>query len=128
VKLARWISTSPRFEVEAMALPDEGPRDPEALASLVAQVRQVFHTYVELNRRISPELVSQAAKLDDPSRLSDMFVSQLSLKLGDKQRLLETLDVSARVQQLLELMQEEIEILQVERKIRSRVKKQMEKA
>jgi ATP-dependent Lon protease len=98
------------------------------LEALVRSVQGAFEQYVKLNKRIAPETLMQVQTIDDPSRLADAIVVQLSaVKLQDKQDILETTDPAARLERLFELMNAEIEILNVEKKIRSRVKKQMEK-
>ena len=90
-------------------------------------VKATFETYVKLNKRIPPEMLASVAVIDDPARLGDTIVAHLTLKLPDKQKILELESPVERLERLFELMQGEIEILQVEKKIRSRVKKQMEK-
>ncbi len=91
-------------------------------------VQTTFETYVKLNKRIAPEMLMQVQTIDDPARLADTIVVHLTaVKLQDKQDILETTDPAVRLERLFELMNAEIEILQVEKKIRSRVKKQMEK-
>ena len=97
------------------------------LEALVRSVHSVFEAFVKLNKRIPPEMLMQVATIDDPARLADTIAVQLSLKLNDRQSLLETENAAKRLEKLYELMQGEIEILQVEKKIRTRVKKQMEK-
>ena len=126
VRVDRYLENERYFQVEIseIALVE---RTAEELHDLMERVRQMFESYVKLNRRIPPEMLGQISKLEEPSRLADTIVAQLVLKLMDKQRILETFDPKERLEQLLELMQEEIEILQVEKKIRSRVKKQMER-
>src|SRR5438445_739160 len=79
------------------------------------------------NGRVPPEVQQQVAAIEDPSRLSDIIAAQLSLKLADKQTLLELDSPVKRLEKIYELMQGEIEILKVEKKLKSRVKKQMEK-
>ena len=87
-----------------------------------------FEMYVKLNKKVQPEVLMSVQTIDDPSRLADTIVANLpTIKLTDRQALLEMEDAKARLERLHELMQAEIEILQVEKKIRSRVKKQMEK-
>ncbi len=95
--------------------------------ALVRQIKATFESYVKLNKRIPPELLVSVQSIDEPGRLADTIVGQLTLKLADKQEILETLSANKRIERILELMQAEIEILQMERKIRTRVKKQMEK-
>ena len=130
VRVERYLSNERYFQVEitdAIAQDGEQAQSLEELEELLEKLRATFEVYVKLNRRIPPEMLNQIAKIEDPSRLADTIVAQLALKLVDKQKILETLDPRSRLEQLLDLMQEEIEILQVEKKIRSRVKKQMEK-
>ena len=97
--------------------------------ALMRSVQSTFETYVKLNKRIPPEILMTVGSIDDPARLADTIVVHLSnIKLADRQQILETDDPARRLERLYELMQAEIEILQVEKKIRSRVKKQMEKS
>ena len=105
----------------------ESPEESVELEALVRQIKTTFENYVKLNKRIPPELLVSVQSIDDPARLADTIVGQLTLKLADKQEILETLSPRKRIERILELMQAEIEILQMERKIRTRVKKQMEK-
>ncbi len=111
-------------EVEDLVDTDEPSVELEAL---LRSVHQLFETYVKLNKRIPPEMLGSVQTIDDPARLADTIVAALALKLLDKQAILETESAQARLEKLFELMQAEIEILQVEKKIRTRVKKQMEK-
>jgi ATP-dependent Lon protease len=97
------------------------------IEALVRQIKNTFESYVKLNKRIPPELLVSVQSIDEAGRLADTIVGQLTLKLADKQEILETLSPKKRIERILELMQAEIEILQMERKIRTRVKKQMEK-
>jgi len=112
-------------EVEDIPEPDESSVE---IAALMRSVQGVFENYVKLNKRIPPEMLVSVQTIDDPGRLSDTIVAHVSLKLKDKQELLETPSPTKRLERLYELMQGEIEILQVEKKIRTRVKKQMEKS
>ena len=98
------------------------------LEALVRSLKGTFENYVKLNKRIPPEMLMSVNTIEDPSRLADLIVAHLNLKLEDKQDILEVQDPSKRLEKLLQLMQGEIEILQVERRIRSRVKKQMERS
>lgn len=96
--------------------------------ALVRSLKGTFENYVKLNKRIPPEMLMSINLIEDPSRLTDLVVAHLNLKLEDKQDILETQEPSKRLEKLLQRMQGEIEILQVERRIRSRVKKQMERS
>ncbi|MBI2372847.1 MAG: endopeptidase La [Deltaproteobacteria bacterium] len=113
-----------RVEIEPFPEPEENGIEIEAL---MRSVRATFETYTKLNKRVPPDSGSAVQRIDDPSRLADTIIGYLSLKLHDKQTLLETASPRARLERLHELMQAEIEILQVEKKIRTRVKKQMER-
>ena len=98
------------------------------LEALIRSVQSTFEVYVKLNKRIPPEMLMTVQTIDDASRLADTIVVHLnSIKLNDRQSILETTDPVRRLERLFELMNAEIEILQVEKKIRTRVKKQMEK-
>ena len=97
------------------------------ISALMRSVQSAFETYVKLNKRIPAETLSVVNAINDPSKLADTIVFYLTLKLPEKQTLLESTDVRERLERLHELMQGEIEILQVEKKIRTRVKKQMER-
>ena len=98
------------------------------LEALIRSVQSAFDVYAKLNKRIAPEMLMTVQTIDDPSKLADTVVVHLaSIKLADRQEILETFDPAKRLERLFQLMNAEIEILQVEKKIRSRVKKQMEK-
>ena len=111
-------------EVDDVEEPEE---DPNLVRALMASTQDVFEDYVKLNTRIPPEMLVSVRTIDEPGRLSDTIVAHVALKLKDKQELLETPSPAKRLERLSELMQGEIEIRQVEKKLRTRVKKQMEK-
>ncbi|MBT7766214.1 MAG: AAA family ATPase, partial [Bdellovibrionales bacterium] len=96
--------------------------------ALVRSVKGVFEQYVKLNKRIPPELLMSISAIDDLSRLGDIIVAHLTMKIPEKQKVLESVDPLKRLEMLLEKMQGEIEIINVEKSIRSRVKSQMEKS
>src|SRR5450432_2262209 len=124
--IRRFTQTDGFFTVEIEDLPELAERSVE-LDALVREVHATFETYVKLNKRIAPEILISVQTIEDPGQLADTMVGQLQLKLPDKQAILEMDVPSKRLARLYELMKAEIEILQVERKIRTRVKKQMEK-
>ncbi|MBK9035703.1 MAG: endopeptidase La [Myxococcales bacterium] len=126
-EITRFDASVPHFSVEVEPMPDPDERSVE-LAALVRSVQGVFETYVKLNKRIPPEMLMSVQTIEEPGRLADTIVAHVNLKLKDKQELLETNSPTRRLERLYELMQAEIEILQVEKKIRTRVKKQMEKS
>jgi ATP-dependent Lon protease len=109
---------------ETIAEQEIEPREVEALArSVISQ----FEQYVKLNRKIPPEVLVSLNQVDDPSKLADTVASHLTVKLPEKQELLEIESVAERLERVYALMEGEIGVLQVEKKIRSRVKRQMEK-
>ena len=124
VKLRKFTHTEDFLQVEVDDLAQPEERGSE-VAALIEKVQAAFENYVKLSRRIPQEMIGSTESIDDPARLSDTLVAQLTLKLTDKQQILELESPSARLTKLLELMQAEMEILQVEKKIRTRVKKQM---
>src|SRR3954471_1252745 len=124
--IRRFTQTDGFFTVEIEELPELVERSVE-LDALVREVHATFETYVKLNKKIAPEILISVQTVEDPGQLADTMVGQLQLKLADKQAVLEMDSPSKRLTRLYELMKAEIEILQVERKIRTRVKKQMEK-
>ncbi|MFO0601638.1 MAG: endopeptidase La [Polyangiales bacterium] len=126
-KIKRFVDHEEHFvcEVEPIAEPSEVSVEVEAL---MRSVQTTFETYVKLNKRVAPEMLMTAQSIEEPGRLADTVVVHLgSIKLADRQGLLETADPVKRLERLHEVMQAEIEILQVEKKIRSRVKRQMER-
>lgn len=98
------------------------------LEATVRSVKNVFEQYVKINKRIPPELLMSISSITDPSRLADIIVAHLTMKIPEKQEILDATNVELRLQLLLEKMQGEIEVINVEKKIRSRVKAQMEKS
>lgn len=127
VKINKFTSNDNFFEVDFEELPERVDNKVEANA-LMRSVKTTFETYVKLNKRIPPEILMRVSTIENAGELADIIVAQLNLKLEDKQKILETSDPAERLEKLLNLMTGEIEILEVERKIRNRVKKQMEKS
>ena len=126
-RVIRWVDGADHFVVEVEEIAERVEMSVE-LEALMRSVQTTFEAYVKLNKKVEPEVLMSVQAIDDPSRLSDTIVANLpTIKLADRQALLETEEAKTRLEKLYELMQAEIEILQVEKKIRSRVKKQMEK-
>ncbi len=123
-RIVEFLETKELFRVEVAEVAEVHDSNLE-LEALIRQVHQTFENYVKLNKRIPPEMQMTVSSIDDPSKLADTIVAHLNLKLTDKQMILETDDPAERLDKLFELMQAELEILEVEKKIRSRVKKQM---
>ncbi len=126
-KIRRFVESREYFQVEVEDIPDGLDSDLEVEA-LVRSIQSTFEVYVKLNKKVQPEVLMTVQSIEEASKLADTIGANLqTIKLSDRQALLETAEVKARLERLYELMQAEIEILQVEKKIRSRVKKQMEK-
>ncbi len=126
-RIDKYIQSDEFFSVEATALPDEEVTDLENEA-LTRTVKMSFDNYVRLNKRIPPEMLLSISQIENESKLADTLVAHLSnLKLQDKQKLLEETNPRKRLEDLYGFIQSEIEIMRVEKKIRARVKRQMEK-
>ncbi|MDC8786347.1 endopeptidase La [Roseateles koreensis] len=115
------------FVAEVMPIPPEADTKPEAEA-LRRAVTQQFDQYVKLNKKIPPEILTSIAGIDDAGRLADTIAAHLPLKLDAKQSVLNLSEVGKRLETLLDLLEHEVDILQVEKRIRGRVKRQMEKS
>jgi ATP-dependent Lon protease len=127
VRIKNFLPSESFFMVQTEEIPEDGTSIVETQA-LVRSVKATFETYVKLNKRIPPEILMRVSTIENPSELADIIVAQLNLKLEEKQKVLEILDAGKRLEHLLNTMTGEIEILEVEKKIRSRVKKQMERS
>ncbi len=125
--IERFVRSEPFYTCEIAVLPDGDDRSVE-VAALVRTIHTTFENYVKLNRKVPPEILNSITSVQSPSRLADTIVAHLNLKLEDRQRLLELESPAQRLEEVLSLMQAEIEVLEVERKIRTRVKKQMERS
>ncbi len=125
-RVAGFKETSPYFEafIETIAEPKVEGREAEALARTVVSQ---FEQYIKLNKKIAPEVLVSVNQIDEPSKLADTIASHLGLKIPEKQELLELPSVTARLEKVFAHMEGEIGVLQVEKRIRSRVKRQMEK-
>nr|WP_202802674.1 endopeptidase La [Alcanivorax hongdengensis] len=104
-------------------LPDESQQD-----ALRKSLQSQFEDYVKLSKKVAPEVTGSVSSIDDPSRLADTIAAHLQLKLEEKQDVLEMVEVQERVEHLIALMESDIDVLKVEKRIRGRVKKQMEKS
>ena len=121
-----FIDNPKFFQAHAEILP-ETKSDPRELEALARAVVTQFEQYVKLNKKVPPEVLVSLSQIDDPSKLADTVAAHLSLKISDKQELLETHSLVERLERLYGFMESEISVLQVEKRIRSRVKRQMEK-
>jgi ATP-dependent Lon protease len=125
-RINRFTETESYFEVEAENLErhDDESKEVEALARTVVSQ---FEQYIKLNKKIAPEVLVSVNQIDEPSKLADTVASHLGLKISDKQELLEISTTAERLERVFNHMESEIGVLQVEKKIRNRVKRQMEK-
>jgi ATP-dependent Lon protease len=114
------------FQAYAEVLPEDESDEKEAEALARSVVTQ-FEQYIKLNRKIPPEVLVSINQIDEPSKMADTVASHLSLKIPEKQELLEADTVQNRLEKIYSFMEGEIGVLQVEKRIRSRVKRQMEK-
>ena len=127
VQVKKFLEEDSFYKVQVDYMEEDLVDDLEAQA-LIRSVKTTFEKYVKLNKRIPPEILMRVSSIDSSGELADIIVAQLNLKIEDKQRLLEVVNPVTRLEELLSLMTGEIEILEVEKKIRSRVKRQMEKS
>ncbi|MBT4045949.1 MAG: endopeptidase La [Rhodospirillaceae bacterium] len=125
-KIAAYTQNEDFFEAHGELL-DESGDDGEDVEALARTVTSQFEQYVKLNRKIPPEVLVSVNQIDESSKLADTVASHLALKIPEKQDLLEISSVQERLERVYSLMEAEIGVMQVERKIRSRVKRQMEK-
>ena len=126
VKITGYTDKTEFFEARAIEMEESGG-DPAELQAVARTVVSEFENYVKLNKKVPPEVVVSINKIDEPAKLADTISAHLALKVADKQQLLELDTVSKRLERILGMMEGEIGVLQVEKKIRNRVKRQMEK-
>ena len=107
---------------------EDALEDEKELEVLARSVSNLFEQYVKLNKKIPPEVLTSLAGIDEPSRLADTIAAHMSLKLDEKQQVLEIATVRERLEHLVSLIEGELDVLQIEKRIRGRVKQQMEKS
>jgi ATP-dependent Lon protease len=125
-KIIKYSDRTEYYEANAVLLEDEVGERVEAEA-LARSVVNEFEGYVKLNKKVSPEVVGVVQQIEDYAKLADTVASHLAVKIPDKQGVLETVKIAERLEKVLHLMESEISVLQVEKRIRTRVKRQMEK-
>src|SRR5438477_733491 len=125
-KVVRYTENPDYFEAEVERVV-EGLGASDEIEALARSAVSQFESYVKLNKKISPEVLGTISQIEDYSKLADTIASHLAIKIADKQDILEITTVSSRLERVYTLMESEISVLQVEKKIRSRVKRQMEK-
>lgn len=125
-EIEQYLPNEQYYEVLVRELEETGEGDPEVDALMRAVLGQFEH-YITLSKKVTPETLAAVSDIDQPGRLADVITSHLSLKIKDKQEILETTNIRLRLEKLLDLLGNEREVLELERKISQRVKKQMEK-
>lgn len=127
---ARLIATQDEGEYLSAQVEyiEADPVDERELEAIKRSLTTQFDHYVKLNKKIPPEIISSISSVDDPNRLADTIAAHMSIKLEDKQTVLEILDIAQRMEHLIGLMEAEIDLLEVEKRLRGRVKRQMEKS
>lgn len=126
-RIESFIKTEALLEADVLPL-EESISDGSELAAVIRAINTTFEAYVGLSKKLPAEVSTTIAGIDDPSRLADTVAGHLQVPIAEKQDILELLDPTDRLEQLLALLEQEIEILQIESRIRSRVKNQMEKS
>ena len=126
-RISEVVDVRTHWIAEATQLPPDGTPAPEVEAMRRALL-SAFDQYVKLNKKIPPEILTSLSGIDEAGRLADTVAAHLPLKLEQKQQVLEMFDVKTRLEHLLSQLETEIDILQVEKRIRGRVKRQMEKS
>src|SRR5438045_5817894 len=125
-KVRNYSGRTEYYEADAVVLADDKGEAVEAEAMARSVVNE-FEGYVKLNKKVSPEVIGVVQQIEDYAKLADTIASHLAVKIPDKQLILETPSVTERLEKVLGLMESEISVLQVEKRIRTRVKRQMEK-
>jgi len=125
-RVTGFVPRNDFFQATIERVPDSVGESKETEA-LIRTVKTNFEQYIKLNKKVPAETLASVAQIDEPAKLADTVASHLSVKIADRQTLLETLNTAERLEKVLSLIESEIGVLQVERKIKSRVKRQMEK-
>jgi len=126
-RIDSYITTDDAFTARITPLAEPLNADDREQEVLMRSAVNLFDQYVKLNKKVPPEVLTSLSSIDEPGRLADTMAAHMSLKLDEKQRVLEMVDIHARLEHLMGLMESESDILQMEKRIRGRVKRQMEK-
>ncbi len=127
VRLVKFLTTESHFSAQFEHIQDVLLEQEREMDVLIRSATSLFDQYVKLNKKVPPEVLTSLSSIDDPSRLADTMAAHMSLKLNEKQQVLEISDVQQRLEHLMGLMESENDMLQIEKRIRGRVKGQMEK-
>ena len=122
------INVGDHFSADITILTEENRHDEREVDVLVRSIIAQFEQYVKLNKKVPPEILTSLSGIDEAGRLADTVAAHMALKLAEKQRILELRDVKLRLEQVLGIIEGEIDVLQIEKRIRGRVKQQMEKS
>ena len=122
------IMVGDHFSAEITILTEENQDDEREIDVLVRSIIAQFEQYVKLNKKVPPEIITSLSGIDEAGRLADTVAAHMALKLAEKQRILELRDIKVRLEQILGIIEGEIDVLQIEKRIRGRVKQQMEKS
>ena len=122
------INVEDHFSAEITLLNEDDSNDEREIDVLVRSIISQFEAYVKLNKKVPPEVLTSLSGIDEPGRLADTVAAHMALKLSEKQRILEIQEVRSRLEQVLGIIEGEIDVLQIEKRIRGRVKNQMEKS
>ncbi len=126
-QIDQFVAVEEYFTAQLTTMRDKLELDEREIEVLIRSATALFDQYVKLNKKVPPEVLTSLSSIDDPSRLADTIAAHMSLKLDEKQHVLEMPNVRERLEHLMSLMESENDILQMEKRIRSRVKRQMEK-
>merc|ERR1711998_150355 len=126
VKTSKYFPSENYLCASYVDFPEKIKKDDECKA-LTRAISEQFEGYIKVNKKISKDVLTSVMQSDDPSKVSNTVAAHLNIKISDKQMLLETDSIDARLEKILELLESELDVLKVEKKIRSRVKRQMEK-
>ena len=127
-KISAFVGSEEYFAAEIQSLEWVGSDDDREVEVLMRSLMTLFDQYVKLNKKVPPEILTSLSGIDDPGRLADTIAAHMSLKLDEKQTILEIESVRGRLEHLMGLIEGEIDVLQIEKRIRGRVKQQMEKS
>ena len=122
------IMVGDHFSADITVLSEENQHDEREIDVLVRSIIAQFEQYVKLNKKVPPEILTSLSGIDEAGRLADTVAAHMALKLAEKQRILELRDIKVRLEQILGIIEGEIDMLQIEKRIRGRVKQQMEKS
>ncbi|MGK0673637.1 MAG: endopeptidase La [Halothiobacillaceae bacterium] len=128
VRVEQLYTLETHLTAQIVTLPEQMIEDERELEVHMRALFGQFENYVKLNRKIPPEILTSLAGIDDPSRLADTIAAHMPLRLDEKQRILEMTSIAERMEHLMALIEAEVDLLQVEKRIRGRVKQQMEKS